>query len=921
MTSIRAFYVPCVFLCLTCWINLSVEEDSGVNQPLNLTIINVTNSSISLRWAPPANMSVPLLEYRVYASNTYSRSNISSNVPAQPTNHSVEFTVDGLESFTPYDLWVRAVLDSREGEHSTVVNAQTDVAPPCAPRILNTTCRVAHELAVLWERPVCFNNSLDYYFILYRPMTVSEDKSLEIETSKDVEIQEASVPVSDNNTYEIKIVAATKSIVQPSRLVEGPPSAAWTVYYQSNCGSERAEPQGSITMTSLLTCLICASLTVFLLTIGVIVWRYHCVCRRCLHAAYYYLDDGQVFQTVPVQIPDWDEQKGAIPLSAFEEHVNQLHADGDIGFSKEYEAIQFDLSNQDSLFTAQYLSQQPENKNKNRYLNILAYDHSRVRLAPVPGVRGSDYINANFIDGFKQANAYIGTQGPLPTTFDCFWRMIWEQRVVIIVMITNLVERGRRKCDMYWPKEGTETYGSVQVTLIKEDIMAMYTVRTLEISHLRAKRKNSNGGGGERIVFQYHYTNWPDHGTPDHPLPVLSFVEKSSNANPSDAGPIVVHCSAGVGRTGTYIVLDAMLKQIRHKGEVSICKFLHHIRNQRNFLVQTEEQYIFIHDALLEAINCSQTHIGQQTMLEILQNPTDTTTEAWKQLEVHFKMVISYEPKDYNLVSANKSSNQQKNRNKDLLPVESSRVYLTPKPGIDGSDYINASWCLGFKKLREFIITQHPLESTVLDFWQMIWDHNAQTIVLLTDPENSLEEYGIFWPQEPEEILDGDSFKVKCIEHNELDGYITRDFTVHSQQDDYELSVRIIQSSNYFSNLESLYKLLEIVQEWHLEYQNGPVVVVDKFGGTEAATFCCLATLSKQLEYENSADVCMYAKMYHNRRPGIWKSVNDYLLLYQALEGLAARKNIAIVPTNANCNLNHSLTNGYTNTNGSNVQA
>lgn len=90
------------------------------------------------------------------------------------------------------------------------------------------------------------------------------------------------------------------------------------------------------------------------------------------------------------------------------------------------------------------------------------------------------------------------------------------------------------------------------------------------------------------------------------------------------------------------------------------------------------------------------------------------------------------------------------------------------------------------------------------------------------------QEYGIFWPQEPEEILDGDSFKVKCIEHNELDGYITRDFTVHSQQDDYELSVRIIQSSNYFSNLESLYKLLEIVQEWHLEYQNGPVVVVDK---------------------------------------------------------------------------------------------
>lgn len=145
----------------------------------------------------------------------------------------------------------------------------------------------------------------------------------------------------------------------------------------------------------------------------------------------------------------------------------------------------------------------------------------------MPGQKKNiDYINANYIDGFQWSKAYIGTQGPLPSTFDCFWRMVWEQRVNIIVMITNLVERGRvstlsplilfvlfirvfllqRKCDMYWPKEGTETYGVIQVRLVKEDVMATYTIRTLQIRHLRVCKNYSIHCDYHKLMI-HHFLN------------------------------------------------------------------------------------------------------------------------------------------------------------------------------------------------------------------------------------------------------------------------------------------------------------------------------------------------------------------------------------------------------------------------------
>lgn len=166
-----------------------------------------------------------------------------------------------------------------------------------------------------------------------------------------------------------------------------------------------------------------------------------------------------------------------------------------------------------------------------------------------------------------------------------------------------------------------------------------------------------------------------------------------------------------------------MLRQIEHKNVVNIFGFLRHIRTQRNFLVQTEEQYIFIHDALIEAIASGETNMRLNSIAQYTNN-LDLISEQ-------FKLITSFQPKDIHITSATKQVNSVKNRG-TILPLEGSRAHLTPKPGMDGTDYINATWLFGFRRLRDFIVTQHPLSNTIKDFWQMILDHSIQTIVLLS---------------------------------------------------------------------------------------------------------------------------------------------------------------------------------------------
>nr|XP_046263867.1 receptor-type tyrosine-protein phosphatase S-like isoform X6 [Scatophagus argus] len=563
-----------------------------------------------------------------------------------------------------------------------------------------------------------------------------------------------------------------------------------------------------------------------------------------------------------------------IPISELAEHIELLKANDNLRLSQEYESI--DPSQQ---FTWEH-SNLEVNKPKNRYANVIAYDHTRVILAPIEGILGSDYINANYIDGYRKQNAYIATQGPLAETFGDFWRMVWEQRAASIVMMTRLEEKSRIKCDQYWPSRGTETYGMIQVTLLDTMELATFCVRTLSL--------HKSGSSERREVRQFQFTAWPDHGVPEYPTPFLNFLRRVKACNPPDAGPIIAHCSAGVGRTGCFIVIDAMLERIRHERTVDIYGHVTLMRSQRNYMVQTEDQYSFIHEALLEAVACGNTEVAARSLYSYMQKLSKVESgEHVTGMELEFKRLANTKAHTSRFVTANLPCNKFKNRLVNIMPYETTRVCLQPIRGLEGSDYINASYIDGYRQQRGYIATQGPLAETTEDFWRMLWEHNSTIVVMLTKlREMGREKCHQYWPAERSARYQ--YFVVDPMAEYNMPQYILREFKVTDARDGQSRTVRQFQFTDWPEqgvpkSGEGFIDFIGQVHKTKEQFgQDGPISVHCSAGVGRTGVFITLSIVLERMRYEGAVDIFQTVKMLRTQRPAMVQTEDEYQFCYQA---------------------------------------
>ncbi|XP_062990783.1 phosphatidylinositol phosphatase PTPRQ [Elgaria multicarinata webbii] len=290
-----------------------------------------------------------------------------------------------------------------------------------------------------------------------------------------------------------------------------------------------------------------------------------------------------------IQLLSYRKSIKPIGKKCFLQHVEELCTNNNLKFQEEFSELpKFlpDLASADADL--------PWNRSKNRFPNIKPYNNNRVKLMPDASIPGSDYINASYVSGYLCPNEFIATQGPLPGTVGDFWRMVWETRAKTLVMLTQCFEKGRIRCHQYWPEDNipVTVFGDIVITKLVEDIQIDWTIRDLKIEK----------HGDCMMVRQCNFTAWPEHGVPETSVSLVHFVKLIRASRAHDSTPIVVHCSAGVGRTGVYIALDHLTQHINDHDFVDIYGLVAELRSERMCMVQNLAQYIFLHQCVLDLL-------------------------------------------------------------------------------------------------------------------------------------------------------------------------------------------------------------------------------------------------------------------------------------------------------------------------------
>ncbi|XP_071811276.1 uncharacterized protein [Apostichopus japonicus] len=521
----------------------------------------------------------------------------------------------------------------------------------------------------------------------------------------------------------------------------------------------------------------------------------------------------------------------------------------------------------------------PENKSKNRYLNILPYDNSRVMLKQVIDGPHSDYINASYIDGYKAPKKFIATQGPNEASLVDFWQMVWQENVATIVMLTSLIDGKKKVCLKYWPDQES-IYGELLIKCekLEEHFQYDYRIFTIALKH----------GRESRTVKHFHFTDWGDMKIPEFLDPILDFLKIVRHKTSQKKVPnTIVHCSAGVGRTGTYITLDAMLDMAQAEGKVNVYKFVTEMRQRRRQSVQVKEQYQFIFDTLVKNFCIGRTTMTVKTFgmaLASLKRTNDETGETY--LTEQFKKLeeISVTTSASDMYAAKNMENKSQNQCSTFLPVEAHTPVLKTPVGERNSRYINASLMDGYKKMDFFVATQMPLKNTVLDFWNLVWDHECSVIIMLNELDEKSDQY---WPESTSVTFS--PFTIKSLSTENRGTICVRKIEITNSALQKLRTVMQIQCLGWPNNetvsnsSELLLNCVHQLSQWRKERAVNRVLVHCMNGVGRTGVFCGLVSALDQAQAVKEVDIFQLISNMRSAQPLIIQNQEQYQTIFDAV--------------------------------------
>ncbi|XP_067678441.1 receptor-type tyrosine-protein phosphatase T-like [Haliotis asinina] len=371
-------------------------------------------------------------------------------------------------------------------------------------------------------------------------------------------------------------------------------------------------------------------------------------------------------------------------------------------------------------------------------------DDTRVRLQTLPDKPGSDYINASYIDGYSNPKVYIAAQGPHTKPLTDFWRLIWEKNCTRIVMLTNLVEMGKTKCAAYWPDKNDLTVGDFRIAVISSSERAHWVVRELQVTEKKTRTC--------RCFHHFHFITWPDHWILEE-TSLAEFLWLVRTAANTHDGPLLLHCSAGIGRTGTYIAVDYLLDQALAHDKVDVFACVSKMRDQRKGMIQTKEQYSCVYLTLQEALEFGNTTMDMQ---EFSQNRNEKQT---------FKMGCMEPTQLIEILNVKRETSRIETKLR-------GRLY------VDGRTDIVALELESHLSLKGYLLTEAPSVTTALLFWKLMEQQESATVIVLPDSHQNLSSY----VPSPGNSLNLRPITVKCSTQNTINHNIVLRI-VHMQID------------------------------------------------------------------------------------------------------------------------------------------